>query len=89
MGEAGGALCLAAEALDELLVLGVALVEELDRDPPPELLVLGQVDARHAPRAELAHDAVAAVEDGADQRVEEAKRAFARFRAWSAGGELP
>ena len=52
-----------AEALDELLVLCVAVVERLDGDAPTELLVLREVDGRHAARAELSHDEVAAVED--------------------------
>ena len=62
--EPGGVRRLAAEALDELDVLRVAVVEDLDRDPPPELLVLGEVDVRHPARAELADDQVATVEDG-------------------------
>ena len=49
--ERGGVLRFAAEALDELLVGGVAVVEDLDRDAAPELLVLGQVDVGHAPGA--------------------------------------
>src|SRR5436190_39428 len=57
--EARGVLRLAPEALDELLVGGVPLVEDLDRDPPAELLVLGEVDVRHPACAELSHDAVA------------------------------
>ena len=65
--EARCVLGLAAEALDELLVTRVPVVEDLDRDAAPELLVLGEVDVRHAARAELAHDAVALVE----QRVQE------------------
>ena len=63
MREHGGALRLSAEALDELLVLGVAFVERLDSDATTELLVLCEVDGRHAPRAELSHDEVATVED--------------------------
>ena len=69
MVEAGGALRLAAEALDELLVGGVALVEQLQRDAPAELLVLGEVDVGHPARAELALDHVAPVEDAVDEGV--------------------
>ena len=67
--EPGGVLRLAAEALDELLVVRVPLVEDLDRDAPPERLVLGEVDGRHAAGAELAHDLVPPVEEGVDQGV--------------------
>ena len=56
---------LAAEALDELLVARVALVQDLDRDAAPELGVLRQPDVRHAARAELALEPVAAREEGA------------------------
>ena len=66
---AGGVLRLAAEALDELVVVRVAVVEDLDRDAAAELLVLGEVDVRHPARAELAHDPVAPVEERADERV--------------------
>lgn len=69
MRETGGRLRLAAEALDEGVVRRVALVQDLDRDPPAELVVLGEVDGRHPARTELAQDAVAAVEDRVDQRV--------------------
>ena len=69
MREAGGVLRLAAEALDELVVGRVPVVEDLDRDPPPELLVLGEVDVGHPARAELADDLVPAVEDRVDQSV--------------------
>jgi hypothetical protein len=62
-------LRLAAEALDELVVAGVAVVEDLDRDTPAEHFVLGEVDVRHAARAELAQDAIAPIEEGVDQGV--------------------
>ena len=65
----GRVLGLAAEALDELLVAGVAVVQDLDRDAAAELLVLGEVDVRHTAGAELAHDPVAPVEDAVDQGV--------------------
>jgi hypothetical protein len=64
-----GRLRLAPEALDEELVVRVAVVEDLDRDAAAELLVLGQIDIRHAPGAQLAQDAVAPVEERVDQRV--------------------
>ena len=67
--EARRALRLAAEALDELLVGGVPLVQQLQRDLPAELLVLGEVDVGHPARAELALDHVAPVEDAVDERV--------------------
>ena len=71
--EAGGRLRLAAEALDEEVVAGVALVEDLDRDAAPELLVLGEVDVGHPAGAELAQDPVATVEERVDQGVREAR----------------
>src|SRR2546429_639474 len=43
MRERGRVLRLAGEALDELVVVRVALVEDLDRHPPAQLLVLGEV----------------------------------------------
>ena len=69
MREARRVLGLAAEALDELLVAGVALVQDLDRDATAEHLVFGEIDVRHAAHAELALDAVAPVEKRVDQRV--------------------
>jgi hypothetical protein len=69
MRERRGRLGLAPEALDEEIVVRVTLVQNLDRDPAAEILVLGEVDVRHAARPELADDAVAAVEEGVDERV--------------------
>ena len=69
MVEPGCALRLAPEPLDELLVGGVPVVEQLERDRTPELLVLGEVDDRHSARAELALDHVALVEGAADHGV--------------------
>ena len=59
----GGVGRLAAEALDELLVVRVALVEDLHRDAAAELLVLGEPDVGHPARAELALEAVAVCEE--------------------------
>ena len=67
--EPGGVLRLAAEALDELLVAGVPVVEDLDRDAPAELLVFGEIDVRHAARAELPDDQVAPVEEPVDEGI--------------------
>ncbi len=61
---------LAAEALDELHVVRVPLVEHLDRDLAAELLVLGEPDVGHAPRAELPLEPVAAGEDRAASLVD-------------------
>ena len=69
MREPGGVLRLAAEALDELLVAGVPVVEDLDRDAAAELLVGGEVDVRHPARAELPDDQVAPVEEAVDEVV--------------------
>ena len=62
--EAGGARRLAAEALDELAVLGEAAVEDLQRDLAPELQVLRAVDLGHAAAAQAVEHAVTAVDDG-------------------------
>ena len=67
--EPGRVLRLAAEALDELLVVRVPVVQDLDRDPAAQLLVLGEIDVRHAAGAKLAHDLIATIEEGADERV--------------------
>ena len=69
MRQRGRVLSFAPEALDELLVGGVAVVQDLDRDAAAELLVLGEVDVGHAAGAELADDPVAPVEEGVDQGV--------------------
>jgi hypothetical protein len=45
--ERGGVLRLAPKALDELFVVRVLVVQDLDRDATPELLVLCEVDVRH------------------------------------------
>ena len=65
----GSGFRLAAEALDEQVVVRVTLVEDLDGDPAPELGVLRQIDVCHSARTEPAHDPVAPVEDGVDQRI--------------------
>ena len=70
MRERGGAGGLAAEALDELLVLGEALVEQLDRDAAAELGVLGAVDLGHAAGANARHDPVAPVDHRARGNLE-------------------
>jgi hypothetical protein len=74
MRETGRGLGLAPEALDELLVGGVPVVQHLDRHLPPQLLVLGEVDVGHPAGAELAKDPVAAVDEGVDHRVENGHR---------------
>ncbi len=63
MREAGGMCRLAPEPFDELLVARVALVQDLDRHAAPEIGVLRQPDVRHAARAELALEPVAAGEE--------------------------
>ena len=67
--ECRSVLGLAAEALDELVVVRVAAVEDLDRDAAAQDLVLGEVHVGHPARAELAHDAIAPVEEGVQQGV--------------------
>ena len=81
--EPGGALRLAPEALDELVVGGVPVVQQLQRDAAAELLVLGEIDVGHPARAELALDHVALVEDAVDQGVSGGHTVpTSRFRRW-------
>ena len=54
---------LAPEALDQVLLRRVREVQDLDRDDLADLDVLAGVDRPHAPLADLAQDAVAAVDD--------------------------
>ncbi len=65
VGEPGGAGGLAAEALDELLVLGEAMVQQLERDLASEQRVVGEVHVGHAAGAEPLGDAIAPVDQGA------------------------
>ena len=88
MAEAGGVARLALEALDELLVARVALVQHLQRDLAAELLVLGEVHLGHPARAELAQDPVAAVEQPADQAVFEVSVPLAPVLSFDAGGRI-
>ena len=60
----GGARSLAAEALDELLVLCEPRVQELERDTPVEQRILGAPDVRHPARAEAPQQPVAPSDDG-------------------------
>jgi hypothetical protein len=68
MVDRGGELRLAKEAVTERLVLGEAGSEQLERDPPLEPQVLGQIDDAHAAEAEQRLDPVAG-ELGADPGV--------------------
>ena len=63
-----GQLRLAQEAVTERLVLGEAGSEQLERNPPLEPQILGQVDDAHAAQAEQRHDPIAG-ELGADPGV--------------------
>src|SRR5439155_10683735 len=67
--ERGGVLRLAAEALDELVIVRVAAVEDLDGNAAAELLVLGEGHVGHSAGPELALDPVAPVEQGVDEGV--------------------
>ena len=71
--ECRGRLGLAAEPLHEELVGRVAVVQDLDRDPPAELVVFREVDVGHSARAEAPDDAVATVEDGIDEGVRDVR----------------
>ena len=61
--ERGRTRGLAAEALDELLVLREPLVQQLDGDAPAELGVLCAVDLGHPTGADARDHAVASVDD--------------------------
>ena len=63
-----GQLRLAQEAVAERLVLGEAGSEQLERNPPLEPQIFGQVDDAHATPAEQRFDPVAG-ELGTDPRV--------------------
>src|SRR5205807_710716 len=78
MRQAGRVLGLAAEALDELVVAGMPIVEDLDRDPPAQHFVLREIHVRHSARAELAHDAVAPVEERVETSVGDGHRGLLR-----------
>jgi hypothetical protein len=62
--EAGGALGLALEALDELLVVGELLPQDLESYVPIEDLVVGQVHLGHPSATQGMTDAVTVVYDG-------------------------
>src|SRR5438128_3839833 len=66
------ALRLPPEPLDELLVGGVPVVQELQRDAAAELLVLGEVHIRHPARSELPLDHITGIERASDQCVAQA-----------------
>ena len=57
---AGG---LAPEALDELLVLGEVVVQELHRNVPAQQLVFGEVYVCHPPGTHSGEHAIAPVDD--------------------------
>ena len=65
--ERGGGLGLGPEALEERRVVRHALVEHLDRDAPPQLRVVGQVDAARRTVAQRGDDAISTREDTADE----------------------
>ena len=63
-----GQLRLAEEAVAERAVLGEACGEQLERNPPLEPQILGEVDDAHAAPAQQRLDPIAG-ELGADPRV--------------------
>ncbi len=67
--EPGRRLRLALEALDELLVLREAVVQDLDRHVAVELGVLREPDVRHPARADLPIEPVALVDHRALARI--------------------
>ena len=62
VGQAGSAADLAAETLEELLVVRKARGQYLERDLPAENQVVGKVDIGHVAAAELADDLITTVE---------------------------
>ena len=67
--EAGRGLGLAAEALDEVGVLGEAVMQQLERDLAAELLILGQEHIGHSSRTQSRHHPVATIDDRVRDRV--------------------
>ena len=65
MLQPSGGLGLAPEALDELLVLGEAGMEDLERDPALEVSVVGQPDIGHAARPDPPQDPVPPINNAA------------------------
>ena len=63
--QTGGGLGLPPEALDELLVLGEAAVQHLQRHLAAEMRVLRRVDVGHAAGSDAPGDPVAAVDERA------------------------
>ena len=78
---------LALEALDELVVLGEVVVQDLDGQVPPQQLVLGEVHVGHAARAQARDDPVAAVDDGV--RLDHRSRLSITSRATGAANAAP
>jgi hypothetical protein len=62
-GQGGGAPCLAPEALDEVLVLGVAVLEQLERDVAVEDPVVRQEHVGHAAAARQGPQLVPVVDE--------------------------
>jgi hypothetical protein len=63
---------LAVKSADRLAVLGVAIEDDLDRDPLVEPDVVGLVDRAHPALADQPLDQIPAVELPADQRIRNA-----------------
>ena len=87
--EAGGGLGLAPEALDEARVLGEPVVQELQRDLAPELLVLGEEHIGHASGAEPGDDLVPPIDQRAagelGHGVTYPRRSAPGSRPWRSG----
>ena len=77
--KARGGLGLAAEALDELLVLGEARVQDLECNPPLQVTVVGEPDVGHATRADALKDRVAAIDHGPFCHLSHASRLSPSF----------
>jgi hypothetical protein len=63
MVEPGGRLRLAAKTGHELVIAGIALVEDLDRHLAPEVGVAGQEDVSHPAAAQAFDDLVTVVKN--------------------------
>jgi len=84
--ESGGGLGLRAEAADERSVIGVGLVQELDRHPPPEAGVLGQEHLGRGPGADRGQEAVPTREDATDLVVHAGHRHGIEAKGWALAG---
>jgi hypothetical protein len=76
VGERRGVSGFPSEALDELPVLGVVVLQQLEGHVPIEDLVVGQVDIRHASAAHQASELVSLVDESLPHKANHTRRGF-------------